>query len=245
MTEVENQNVEEEVVQPSTEGIGEHVEETQSREALAQNQKDAEHNWREVRLTMREQQRRIQELEEKLRQGGLTAQQKDDYDQLSNDYLQELNQLSKDEFVQAEHLRKFLTKVEQKVTKEAKKIAQEIVRQREAETLEEKVSIKYQDYNEVVTKYAPELREDPVLVEAIKNAPNPYELAYKLAKKTDAYKRDQELKEKNAERIQKNLSKPLSASAVGKSSPLSEANNFATMSDEQIWQMAQKFASSR
>ena len=39
----------------------------QSREAQAQNQKDAEHNWREVRLTMREQQRRIQELEEKLR----------------------------------------------------------------------------------------------------------------------------------------------------------------------------------
>ncbi len=32
---------------------GEHVEEAQSREA----QKDVEHNWREVRLTMREQQR--------------------------------------------------------------------------------------------------------------------------------------------------------------------------------------------
>lgn len=241
MTEVENENVEEEVVQPSAEEVGEHGEESSPREA----QKNVEHNWREVRLTMREQQRRIQELEERLKTQGLSAQQKDDYEQLSNDYLQELSQLDKDEFVQADHLRKFLTKVEQKVNREARKIAQDIVRQREVETLEEKVSLKYSDYNEVIEKYAPELREDPVLVEAIKTAPNPYELAYKLAKKTDAYKRDQNLREKNTEKIQKNLSKPLSASAVGKSSPLSEANNFATMSDEQIWQMAQKFASSR
>jgi hypothetical protein len=101
---------------------------------------------------------------------------------------------------------------------------------------------KHPDYEEVVTKYLPEvIKSNPRLRQTLEQTQD-YELAYTLAKNSDAYREGSNKKKKNAdaERIMKNSQSPGSLSSVGSSSPISEAKRYKDMSDSDFQALMNK-----
>lgn len=105
-----------------------------------------------------------------------------------------------------------------------------------------KVSQKYPDYQQVVSEYLPEvLKQNPSLADSLRKTQD-YELAYYLAKNSDAYKQKSEKpkKSQDAERIVQNANRPGSLSGVGKKSPISEAKRYRDMSADEFAKVAKK-----
>lgn len=101
---------------------------------------------------------------------------------------------------------------------------------------------KYPDYEEVVTKYLPEvLKENPGLRNTLQES-NDYELAYFLAKKSDQYQSSHKKQKRNAdaERIVQNANRAGSLSSVGQTSPINEAKRYRDMSDAEFRQLANR-----
>lgn len=101
---------------------------------------------------------------------------------------------------------------------------------------------KYPDYQDVVTRYLPEvLKQNPGLQNTLVNSQD-YELAYYLAKNSDTYKTTNKKATKNADaqRIVENSNKVGSLSSVGPTSPISEAKRYKTMSDSEFKKAAQE-----
>lgn len=166
-------------------------------------------NWREMRQTMEELKRHNYALESeiaRIREPSPTMQE------------EEINVT--DEDLSTVGLTKKL------IHKEATKIAQEIVRKREAQTVEERVRLKYDDYDAVVNKKNLEtlFATAPELVKMLKaNQDDPYEqavAAYKLMKKFGVSQED-------ARKLKENQNKPRSVNSVGQTSALSQANAFS------------------
>jgi len=100
----------------------------------------------------------------------------------------------------------------------------------------------YPDYQEVVTKYLPEvLKQNPSLRNTLQNSQD-YELAYYLSKNSESYKKDHKRVSKNAEaeRIVQNSQRAGSLSSVGQTTPMSEAKQYKSMSDEDFKKQVQK-----
>lgn len=104
-------------------------------------------------------------------------------------------------------------------------------------TLEElRMSQKHPDYQEVVTKYLPELfKTNPGLRESLRKSQD-YELAYHLAKTSDAYRTTNQKQTRNedAERILRNSQSVGSLSSMGSSTPVNQAKRYKDMSDEEF-----------
>lgn len=101
---------------------------------------------------------------------------------------------------------------------------------------------KYPDYQQIVTQYLPDvLKQNPGLRESLSKSQD-YELAYYLAKNSDAYKSQSKSAKKNAdaERIVQNANRAGSLSSVGQTSPISEAKRFKDMSDDEFKKTVQK-----
>lgn len=110
-------------------------------------------------------------------------------------------------------------------------------------TLEElRMTQQHPDYRQVVTKYLPDvLKQNPGLRNTLQSN-NDYELAYYLAKNSDAYKADHKKAAKNAdaERIIQNAQRSGSLSSVGQTSPINEARRYKDMSDDDFRKTVQK-----
>lgn len=107
---------------------------------------------------------------------------------------------------------------------------------------EMEMSRRHPDYEEVVSKYLPEvIKSNPRLKQTLEQSQD-YELAYTLAKGSDAYRENHGKKKKNAdaERILKNSQAPGSLSSVGSSSPISEAKRYKDMSDSEFKDLMNK-----
>lgn len=101
---------------------------------------------------------------------------------------------------------------------------------------------KYPDYQDVVTKFLPEvLKQNPGLQNTLVNSQD-YELAYYLAKNSDTYKSSTKKATKNADaqRIVENSNRVGSLSSVGTTSPISDAKQYKTMSDSDFKKMSQQ-----
>lgn len=101
---------------------------------------------------------------------------------------------------------------------------------------------KYKDYEDVITKYLPEvLKQSPQLRATLQQSQD-YELAYYLAKNSDAYKSDSKQTKKNAdvERIMRNAEQPGSLSSIGSATARSTAKSFKSMSDDEFRALANK-----
>ena len=101
---------------------------------------------------------------------------------------------------------------------------------------------RYPDYNEVVTKYLPDvIKQNPELRNVLAETQN-YQLAYHLAKTSDSYHKDNKSTKKNAdaERIVQNAQEAGSLSSLGSTSPMSTARNYKSMSDEEFMKLANK-----
>ncbi len=139
----------------------------------------------------------------------------------------ELDGLSKDDVLTVGDLEKILQKKEQKY---------------EMGMQELRMTQKYPDYQQTVTKYLPEvLKQNPGLRDTLLKSQD-YELAYYLAKNSDVYKTENKKAKKNAdaERIVQNASRAGSLSSVGQASPINEAKRYKSMSDDDFMKQANK-----
>lgn len=104
-------------------------------------------------------------------------------------------------------------------------------------TLEElKMTQKYPDYQEVITKHLPEvLKTNPGLRSSLEKSQD-YELAYYLARNSESYKSENKKAKKNedAERILQNSQMSPGLSSVGSSTPVKMAKNYKNMSDDEF-----------
>lgn len=195
-------------------------------------------NWKEARDVMRQQQREIQELKEKLVKD-TQSQEKSELD--------ELDSLASDDIVTVGQARKLAEKI-------AERAASKLLKEKEVASMEDNVSFKYPDYSDVVTKYIPKIiKDDPDLAEAIRNSPNPYLTAYKIAKKSYFYKEGLENSNKGSQATQKvleNSSKPQSVHSQGYQGALSDAKKFennilSAERKKEVWDLSNRFAQGR
>lgn len=130
----------------------------------------------------------------------------------------EFSKYSEDDVITYGDLQKLLGKKEQQYQMSIKEL---------------KMTQKYPDYEQVVTKYLPEvLNQQPGLRSSLEQTQD-YELAYYLARNSDAYKSENRKAKKSAdaERLVQNANKAGSLSSVGQTAPISAAKRYKTMSD--------------
>lgn len=119
---------------------------------------------------------------------------------------------------------------------EFKKISNQIKEEFSTSLKEIQMTHKYPDYVEVIGTYLPEIvKNHPHLKDTLLKTQD-YELAYFLAKNSDAYRNDQQNKNKSsdAERILKNTQQAGSLASVGASTPVSQMKRYKDMTDEEF-----------
>lgn len=126
--------------------------------------------------------------------------------------------------------------------RDAKKFISKMNKEYQMSIQELRMSQKHPDYQQVVTKYLPEvLKTNPSLRSTLEQTQD-YELAYYLAKNSDSYKSDHKKAKKNAdaERIVENASRTGSLSSVGQTSPINTAKRYRDMSDDEFRKTVQR-----
>lgn len=101
---------------------------------------------------------------------------------------------------------------------------------------------KHPDYFDVVNKYLPSVIEkNPALANTIVQSKD-LELAYYLAKSSDAYRTENAVTKQNADaqRIVDNAQRAGSLSSVGQTSPISQAKQYKEMSDSDFTNLVNK-----
>jgi hypothetical protein len=124
---------------------------------------------------------------------------------------------------------------------EAKKYIGNMQKSYQDSVEELRIQQKYQDYNEVVGKYLPDvITKNPALKATLQNDPNRYELAYFLAKNSDVYRDEHKKAKKNsdAQRIVENGQKAGSLSSVGSTASKGYTGNYKSMSDDEFRKVA-------
>ena len=237
MTEEENiQGVttnNEEVAQPSESEQTQDVPQQEVQVPQAQVMTDQDRNWRDARRKMQELERRTEEQDElirKLQTQHAPAQDEDD-----------LAKLADDDIVTAKQAKSLAQKM-------AREVADQAIREREASTADERLRMKFPDYEDVVTQDNIDLlkQQDPELAMSLYAlAQNPYEqavAAYKMLKRTGIgdMAKNQPQKAKALE----NSRKPVSVQSVTKSSAIGDVHKFENgLTPElrkQLWQEMQQ-----
>ncbi|KKN33426.1 hypothetical protein LCGC14_0803930 [marine sediment metagenome] len=210
MSEEQKTVVEEVVDDAQPEQQQDTSQEVQPSSETATQDKSQDHNWREMRQSMEELKRHNYALETEITR--ISAAQKPKAEEEDLD--------GADEDISTVGQTKKL------IRREASKIAREIVRQRESQTVEERLRLKYADYDEIVNKKNLEtlFASAPELVKMLKaHQDDPYEQAigaYKLMKQFGVSRED-------SVKLQDNQAKPRSVNSVGQTSALSQANAFS------------------
>jgi hypothetical protein len=179
--------------------------------------KDLDYNWAEARRKMEHLERKAKEQEELI--ASLSRAQQPAEEDFSN--------LSDDDIITVKQHKSMAAKI-------ARQVAEEVVKQREAATVDERISAKYPDFKDVVTPESIELlkQNDPELALSLyRLADDPYAqnvAAYKLLKKSgygasEMKKQDASQDKKKA---QVNSSKPVSVNAVTKQSAIGNVHAF-------------------
>lgn len=194
------------------------AQEKQKAEAFAKkSQDDQDRNWKEARRKMQELEKRSSEQEEIIRRLSQPAQAKED---------DELEKLGRDDIIT-------YGQVEKLIEKKAERFAQKAIQQHAASTVEERIQLKYPDFNQVVTdeniRYLNE--NEPELAESLKYSPDPFKQAvavYKLLKRSGLTEGDVvgNSAPKEKEKALKNSQKPVSVNAVTKQSAIGNAHIF-------------------
>jgi len=200
------------------------AEEKQKAETFAKKSEDQDRNWKETRRKMQELERKAKEQEELIAQlkSPPRAAQEDELDKLGDDDI--------------------ITKGQSKrlMRKEAEEIARQIVRERENATVEDRLTTKFNDFSQVVTRENIELLKEtePELAMSLSHNTDQYSqgvAAYKLLKRLGIGV--EEVAKEPAKEKQKaiaNSQKPLSVNAVTKSSAIGNAHMFENGLTEEL-----------
>jgi hypothetical protein len=171
-----------------------------------------EYNWAEAR-------RKMQELE---RQNLEFRQRFDQFTNPSKTEVDEIDKLGSEDLVTKSHVMKMAERM-------ARQIATQAIKERERETVDERLMIKYPDFAEVVSKDNIELlkQTEPELARSLSHNPDDYEkgiAVYKALKRLGITQGSTVNSDK--ERAKKNSEKPVSLSTVSKSSAIGNAQAF-------------------
>lgn len=226
MPDETNEGVEEpEVAQavPTAES-NDSAEEKQKAETFAKKSEDQDRNWKETRRKMQELERRAKEQEE------LIAQLKTPPRAAQED---ELDKLGDEDIVTKGQAKKLAAKM-------AEEIASRVIKERENATVEDRLSSKFQDFNQVVTRENIELLKEtePELAMSLAQNTDQYSqgvAAYKLLKRLGIG--EQEVAKEPVKEKQKavaNSQKPVSVNAVTKSSAIGNAHMFENGLTEEL-----------
>jgi hypothetical protein len=123
-----------------------------------------------------------------------------------------------------------------------KKMTGKYAQQFQTSLAELKMQQKYPDYQQVITKYLPDvIKQNPGLRTTLE-ATQDYELAYYLAKNSDSYRNENKQIQRNAdaERIVQNANKAGNLSSMGQVSAINQAKRFKDMSDDEFRKVMNK-----
>lgn len=126
--------------------------------------------------------------------------------------------------------------------KEFKKLSAKMSGQFKTTLDELQMAQKNPDYQEVITKYLPEvIKNNPSLRNTLQTTQD-YELAYYLAKNSEAYRNANATmkKHEDAERIIKNSQSSSGLSGIGASTPVSQAKRYKDMGDDEFMRLMQR-----
>lgn len=198
------------VVEETSEAVAQATESQSAPNASDERSRnDAAYNWAEARRSMQERDRQIQELQNQVNR----LSQPPEKDELEN--------LAKDDILNVDTAQKL-------IRREAAKIAAQVIKQREASTVDERLQSKFPDYREVVTPENIELlkRNKPAVARTLaKMADDPFDQcveAYEWIKQMSPSKSTSLEKE----RAIKNAQKPVSINAATKSSAIGDVHIF-------------------
>lgn len=121
-----------------------------------------------------------------------------------------LEGLADDDYLTAGQARKF--------AEQMSNYSSQLARQTQASNAELKMMAEHADYKEIIKDYLPKaIEEDPELLQEIKSASNQYKYAYKMAKKSQAYLKDQAKKTMSpkSQKVFDNYTQPQSLSSAG------------------------------
>jgi hypothetical protein len=216
MSEEANMSVEDtssEAVAQATESIEHNDVSEGSSESEQRKRNDAEYNWAEMRRKMQEKDQQIEDLQNQFSQISKRAPTPEEEDELA--------QLAEDDILTVAQAKKLAQRM-------ARNVAEDVIKQRDAATVDERVQLKYPDYADTVTKENIELlkKTEPELAKSLYHMPDPYEqavAAYKLLKRVAKREDGPSLEKKKA---QENSQKPLSVNAVTKQSAIGNAHIF-------------------
>lgn len=175
---------------------------------------DEAYNWAEANRKMKEMQEQNRQLADRLQKvekPAMPASESDDLDKLGDDDIVTKSQ------------------VKRLATKMAREIAQDVVKQRDAATVDDRLQMKFPDFADVVTRDAiEELKQaEPELAYSLSSNPDPYAqgvAAYKLLKRMGGGSDMAKSTEKK--KAQENSQKPVSVNAVSKHSAIGNAHLF-------------------
>jgi hypothetical protein len=183
---------------------------TDRQEETQQQRNDQAYNWGEARRKMQELERKAQEQDELIRRlQASTPKEKDDLENLTDDDIVTVSQAKK------------------LAVKMAQQVAENVVKQKDLSTLEDRINSKYPDFQEIVSKDAIDKlkSEEPELALSLATMQDPYQqavAAYKLLKKLGG-KEVMTLEQKKA---LENRSKPQSSQTIVKNSAIGNAHLF-------------------
>lgn len=194
------------------------AEELQKAEAFAKkSQGDQDRNWKEARRKMQELEAKAREQEEIIKKLSSSPAPKED---------DELDKLGDEDIVTKKQAMKLASRM-------AESIAQKVIKEREASTVDERLQLKYPDFAQVVTKENIDfLKEnEPELAESLSYYPDPFKqgvAVYKLLKKAGVTEGEVVSKPSTQEKEKaiKNSQKPVSVNAVTKQSAIGNAHMF-------------------
>lgn len=228
MSEIEKPGVEQEIAAPSDEEVVVELQEEEEEPKKG----SAEYNFRELRKITEEQKKALDQQQQRIREleyGNQREAPKKEDDPLSR--------LTDDDWLTVGQAKKL-----------ALREVEDLLAKRERDTLEDRVRLKFKDYDDVVSdeNVAKLIEDDNDLADALRNSPNPYTTAYKLIRKSNFYKENEEGKKYKAEtnNIQKNNSKPVSSNAVS-AKPLAKANSYAQADLTDLYKEMQEYARRR
>lgn len=164
---------------------------------------DAEYNWAEARRKMQELEKQNRELQEQFQKQNQPKPAKEE---------DELDKLGDDDIVTKAQAKKMAAKM-------AREIANEVIKQREVATVDERLQMKFPDFGEVVSRENIELlkQTEPELAMSLMHNPDPFAqgaAAYKLIKKLGI---GGSMPNPEKEKAIKNAQKPVSVNAVTRS----------------------------
>lgn len=192
-------------------------------------------NWKGANEALRLQRQRIEELEARLS----TKQQPEPEEE------DEFADLDPEDYLTIGKARQMAERLsEKKARLAAKQMVAEYAAQQSVVVDEQRMRAKYDDYDHVIDNFVlPELKANPALAYKIQQSKNPAETAYKLGLlSTDYEKSKSKTVSPKAERVMKNASRPLPASALGGDSLKSNNEDTAGMSKDDFWRLSQSYA---